>query len=133
MRRAILADTGPLYAAVDPSDSHHRRAQAEMSRLKRERRELFLAYPTLCESYSLVLYRLGKPATANWLEQVLGGAALLNPAPEDYLEATKKLRDYSDQSITLFDAVVAVLARRLSAEVWTFDHHFDLMRVAVWR
>jgi hypothetical protein len=29
---------------------------------------------------------------------------------------------YPDQSITLFDAILA-----------TFDHHFDTMRVDVWR
>jgi hypothetical protein len=28
---------------------------------------------------------------------------------------------------------VATLAGRLGLEVWTYDHHFDVMRVAVWR
>jgi predicted nucleic acid-binding protein len=33
----------------------------------------------------------------------------------------------------MFDAVTAVLARRLELPVWTYDHHFDVMRIAVWR
>lgn len=28
---------------------------------------------------------------------------------------------------------VATLALRLGLEVWTYDHHFDVMSVAVWR
>jgi len=33
----------------------------------------------------------------------------------------------------LFDATVAALATRLTSPVWTYNHRFDLMRVAVWR
>ena len=133
MRRAVLADTGPLYAAVDPDDALHHRAQQEMRRLAREKRELMVAYPTLSEAYTLVLYRLGKDAAAGWLNDVVRAVALVNPAPEDYQEAIKKVAAFADQPITLFDATVAVLAQRLSVEIWTYDHHFDLMRAAVWR
>ena len=44
-----------------------------------------------------------------------------------------KLASFLDQPITLFDATVAVLGARLQVEIWTYDHHFDLMRAAVWR
>jgi hypothetical protein len=62
MRSAVLADSGPLYAAVDPDDAYHPQAQRE-----------------------------------------------------------------------LFNATLAVLAARLGVAVWTYDHHFDIMRVEVWR
>jgi predicted nucleic acid-binding protein len=133
MRQAVLADTGPLYAAADPDDAHHQRAHLELRRIAREKREVIVAYPTLSEAYTLVLYRLGRKAASVWLNDVRGGAALVNPAPEDYQEAMKKLLAFSDQPITLFDATLAVLCSRLGAEVWTYDHHFDLMRAAVWR
>jgi hypothetical protein len=29
--------------------------------------------------------------------------------------------------------VLAVLVRRADIPIWTYDHHFDLMSVAVWR
>ena len=133
MRQAVIGDTGPLYAAVDPDDQYHRRAQRELKRLVRDRHELVIAYPTLLESYTLLLYRLGRKVAKAWLDEVLTGAALVNPTPEDYRDAATKVRAFTDQEITLFDAAVAVLASRLGLTVWTYDHHFDVMRAAVWR
>ena len=49
MRRAVLADAGPLYAAADPDDAYHDRAQRELKRLARDKREVLLAYPALAE------------------------------------------------------------------------------------
>ena len=80
-----------------------------------------------------MLYRLGNQAAFAWLKDALLGAALINPTPEDYREAASKVAEMRDQPITLFDATVAVLAARLQIEVWTYDHHFDVMNVSVWR
>jgi predicted nucleic acid-binding protein len=60
-------------------------------------------------------------------------AALINPSAEDYRHAVLRVQSLKDQSITLFDALVATLASRLGLEVWTYDHHFDVMRAVVWR
>jgi predicted nucleic acid-binding protein len=133
MKRAVLADTGPLYAAVDPDDQYHPRAQQELSELQRRQLTVMLAYPTVSEAYTLVLYRLGRSTARSWLQEILKGAALINPMPEDYRMAVSKLDAYPDQSITLFDAALAALSKRLSVPVWTYDHHFDVMRAAVWR
>jgi predicted nucleic acid-binding protein len=133
MKRAVLADTGPLYAAVDPDDQYHPRAQQELSELQRRQLTVMLAYPTVSEAYTLVLYRLGRSTARSWLQEILKGATLINPTPEDYRMAVSKLDAYPDQSITLFDAALAALSKRLSVPVWTYDHHFDVMRAAVWR
>jgi predicted nucleic acid-binding protein len=132
MNHAVLADAGPLYAVVDPDDSQHRRAVREMERLDEERREIVVAYSTLLETYSLILFRLGKSTATDWLIDI-ADASLINPSPEDYRLAAAKLRGLADQPITLFDAVAATLATRLRLQVWTYDHHFDVMRVPVWR
>jgi predicted nucleic acid-binding protein len=132
MTRAVLADTGPLYAAVDPHDSHHKQALAELRKLNRENREVVVAYPILLEAYSLVVHRLGKNAASDWLSD-MADAALVNPTSEDYRTAVAKIRALADQPITLFDATTAALATRLNLKVWTYDHHFDMMRVSVWR
>jgi predicted nucleic acid-binding protein len=127
-----LADTGPLYAAADPDDAHHKRARRELRRLAAENQEIMVAYPTLLEAYTLVLFRLGQTVAVRWLED-MAGAALVNPSAEDYRHAVLRVQSVKDQPITLFDALVATMARRLGLEVWTYDHHFDVMRVAVWR
>src|SRR5690348_11991439 len=102
MKRVVLADTGPLYAALDPSDQYHQRAQGELKRLAHERREVVIAYPILFESYSLVLYRLGKQTASRWLNETMQGASFINPAAEDYRQAADILQIFADQRITLF-------------------------------
>ncbi len=132
MMRAVLADTGPLYAAVDPHDARHKQAIRELSKLDDEKHQVVLAYPTLLEAYTMVLYRLGKNVGSTWLDEI-GETAMMNPTPEDYRDAFARARALGDLHITLFDATVAALAMRMGLEVWTYDPHFDGMRVPVWR
>jgi len=129
----VLADTGPLYALVDPDDSLHDRARSEADRIAEQGGTVVVPFPTLLESHSLVLKRLGNRIARKWLAEVIVGSGLMNPHREDYLAAGRRLRSFADQSITLCDAVVAVLADQLHLRVWTFDHHFDVMGTAVWR
>lgn len=133
MIRAVLADTGPLYAAVDPDDADHQRARHEISLLAHEKRSVIVPCSALLEAHRLVLRRLGNQAASAWLDDVLRTGSVVNPVLEDYLEGTRILSKLSDQAITLFDATLAALAARLGIQVWTYDHHFDLMRADVWR
>lgn len=130
--RAVLADAGPLYAASDASDAHHSQAQEQLQKLQRERRQIAIAYPTLLEAHALILVRLGTSAAFRWLGY-MSDAALVNPGPEDYRQGFSIIRSFEDQSITLFDATLAALATRTGLHVWTYDHHFDVMRIPVWR
>jgi len=132
MMRAVLADTGPLYATVDPEDERHARARRELQRLNSERLEVVVLYSTLLEAYSLIMFRLGKEVASNWLQE-MAHTRLVNPTPDDYQQAAARVRALAGQPITMFDAVAAVVATRLKVEVWTYDHHFDVMRVPVWR
>lgn len=132
MMRAVLADTGPLYAVVDPDDERHARALRELRELASDRREVVVLYSTLLEAYSLILFRLGRDVASGWLIEMTS-AALVNPTPDDYRQAGERIRALTDQSITLFDALAAVIAVRMGLEVWTYDHHFDVMKASVWR
>ncbi len=133
MRRTVLADTGPLYAVVDPRDSRFGRAREDVARLNSERLSVAVTYPILCESYSLILRRLGVNRAHGWLDEMRDQASLLNPSHQDYEAAAGLISGYPDQAISIFDAVTAVMGKRLAMPVWTYDHHFDVMRVEVWR
>lgn len=133
MTRAVLADTGPLYAAVDPDDQYHAQAQEQLQSLAKQGLSVVLAYPILLESYTLIRYPLGSASALAWLDDVREGSAWINPSPQDYREAMALVERFPDQPITLFDASLAVVAARVSLPVWTYDHHFDTMGTKVWR
>lgn len=105
----------------------------EALRLEREGNAVILSAPILLEAYSLVMNRLGIAVAQAWLARTYTAASLLNPTAIDYAQAGLRVRRYADQSITLTDATLAELSEQLRFPVWTFDHHFDIMRVSVWR
>ena len=131
--RAIIADTGPLYAAIDSDDQYHEQARADLKRIETNNLQVLVAYPIFLEAYSLVLYRLGNRNASAFVKQIFEGVELINPDANDYLEATELVARFFDQQITLFDGITAILANRLEVPVWTYDYHFDLMSVSVWR
>lgn len=133
IQQAVLTDTGPLLAISDLSDQYHGRARREAEQLRTEGKQIAVAHSTVLESYSLIQRRVGLSTAQRWLVFAETELALLNPSGEDYALAFRQVRRYQDQDISLFDAVVSVLAKRFDTLVWTFDHHFDVMGVPVWR
>jgi predicted nucleic acid-binding protein len=131
--KAVLADTGPLYALADPSDQFHARARAEIESIEERGLQVAAGYQTLCEAHTLVLRRLGGAYACEWLAETLEGAVLINPEATDYTMAAAQLDRFADQPITLVDAVAAVMAGRVGIPVWSFDRHFATMRVKLWR
>src|SRR5258708_39790867 len=106
MMHAVLADTGPLYAAVDPRDEFHKQAVAEMRKLAHDGRRGVGAYPILLEAHAMVRRRLGRGAASDWLAD-MAGTALIKPTPENYRQANPGVGPGADQTVTLFDATVA--------------------------
>ena len=133
MRGIVLADTGPLYAARAPNDTNHGRAHDELARLRAQNLKVVVPYPILLESYSLVMRKLGNTEAHALLAEVTSTSILTNAMEDDYKDATVTILPYRNQDLTLFDTVLAAMSDRLEAPVWTFDHHFDVMRVSVWR
>jgi uncharacterized protein len=133
LRGIVLVDTGPLYAARDSSDTYHSRAHDELARLRAQNLKVVVPYPILLERYSLVMRKLGNREAHALLAEVTSTSILTNAMEDDYQDATVTILPYRNQDLTLFDTVLAAMSDRLEAPVWTFDHHFDVMRVSVWR
>lgn len=132
MTRAVLADSGPLFAIADETDGLHERALGEFELLTGDRWEILVPYPILLETYTLALFNLGQKGASDWLSQILS-SVFINPTPEDYRRAATQVLALPGQSVTLVDATVAAVASRLSLRVWTYDYQFDVMRAPVWR
>ena len=130
---AVLVDTGPLYALAVPSDQHHVQAQRDSQRIRQQGLDVVTSYPVLFETYRLLLRRVPLVTAHGWLTQIMAGSSFVNPREDDYFEAAQRIHRYRDQPLTLVDAVVAVLSERSGTPVWTYDHHFDVMRIDRWQ
>ena len=131
MANSILVDTGPLYALVDRRDQYHEMAVATQTTIAQSNTQVILPYPILCESYTLILYRFGNKTASKWLQQINECVGLINPTVNDYIDVKPLLEKYSDQRISYFDALLAVLSQKLWLPVWTFDKHFTVMQCRI--
>lgn len=132
-RRAVLADTGVLYALVDSRDQNHAPAQAQSNILNEQGRQVLVTYATLQEAHALVLYRLGYATSRRWLQALRENATLLSVPAEDYQAAITFTANYQAQTISLHDFVLHVISQKLTVPIWTFDRDFDILRANVWR
>jgi predicted nucleic acid-binding protein len=62
--RALLADTGPLFALVDIDDKHHQRAQRELKHIDQEGYDLVVAFPVFQALRRSGHHPRGRPAVS---------------------------------------------------------------------
>jgi predicted nucleic acid-binding protein len=133
LRGIVLADTGPLYAANDPTDSQHEKSIGEQTKLEAQGLRVVISYTTLQEAHGLVLRKLGSSQATIFLRDLLRTTVFIVPIEEDHKKAIRRVLRYPDQDISIADAINAEVANRLQVPVWTYDHHFDVMETQVWR
>ena len=129
----VLADAGPLVALAFTADQYHLAARADLERFAAERTRVYVSFITVVESCTLILRRATPRYAFRWYDSLRARADFLNPTEGEYLTAIELVRRYGDQPISIADGVTAVVSRRLGLPAWTYDHHFDVMRVDRWR
>jgi predicted nucleic acid-binding protein len=132
IERAVLTDVGPLYAALNRRDQYHERATVDLAAIAAEQRLITILYPTVLEAYSLILKRHPPSVASGWLEDIAVDTLIVDVEETDYLRAFEIVRRYTDQPVTLFDALMSAYADRSNLLVWTYDHHFDILGAQRW-
>jgi predicted nucleic acid-binding protein len=130
--RLLLVDTGVFYATADASDQYRARAVAEQEQIAHEGWELAAPVSTICETHRLILQHLSPYHAHRWLAVATDSVGLLCPTESDMAQAYAVLHRFHDQPLTLFDTLLYVLSERLAAPIWTYDHHFDILRARRW-
>ncbi|MGH9174932.1 MAG: hypothetical protein ACRD1H_11270, partial [Vicinamibacterales bacterium] len=100
IERIVLADTGPIYAALNPRDQSFAQAQAELGALEDGGFEVAIIHPTILEAYTLILRNLRPIAAYRWLDDITAGAVILPVETSDYQQAFATVSRYSDQDVT---------------------------------
>ncbi|GCL39161.1 hypothetical protein Th970_04442 [Sphaerospermopsis reniformis] len=108
--RAIIADTGPLYAAIDIDDQYHQRSKTQIQRINAENLTILVPFPVYLETYYLLLYRLGTEQAIKFARDCIESVYFINPSQEQYIAAAEKAAFFPDQKITLLSAPILVTA-----------------------
>lgn len=124
----LVADTGPLVAALNRGDPDHRRCAAL---IKDPQRDVVLPALVLVE-IDYWLRKLGAgQAWARLVEDLIEGLYRLEPLTvADLARAVQLEQQYADLRLGLVDASVIALCERLELDtVATLDHrHFSVVR-----
>ena len=128
MSRAVVVDTGPLYAYIDADDAHHASC-AEF--LADQDGTLIVPQLVITEVCYLVQTRLGTRAELLFLGDLASGAFSVEPvAVTDWFRVIELVDKYRDFPLGTVDATVVACAERLGiGDVATLDHrHFRAVR-----
>lgn len=124
----IVLDAGPLYAALDINDAHHKTA---VTFFVNAVPPLIVPSPVLGEVCYWLGARIGPAAEAKFLATICQGAMqVAHPECDDFARAATIIEQYADNNIGFVDAIVVATAERFGAtKVATVDYrHFGVIR-----
>jgi hypothetical protein len=127
----ILVDTGPLVAAADADEEHHRACVDLFADLRSARQPLLIS-PLVIAEVAYMLSRFGgSVAEAEFLRSIRAGEfELLALTSTDLDRMIELVETYADMGLGSTDASVIALAERLGVtDVATLDRrHFGAVR-----
>ena len=126
-RNEAYVDTSALIAFADRSDSHH----TLFRRLFADPPALVTTPLVIAEGHGWFLKRYDTSRGLQFLSMVESmPLQIVSLGPDQLLAATVVLRKYSDQDLTLTDAVgLHLMALRRIRSCWSTDYHLGLTKV----
>ena len=123
----VLADTGPIVALLDESDSHHPWARQCFKHLAPP---LLTCEAVLCEA--LFLLRRFRPGRRQLLRMISGGTVSIDPCLGHRLpDIAELLEKYDDIPMDFADACLLRMAEdSRHTKVWTIDSDFRTYRLS---
>lgn len=132
--KEIFVDAGAWIALADRDDTHHRDASSRYPDLLRSSGRLVTFNLVMAEVYVIVRKALGHRQAISFLEQARASPRIEMVFSTEDLEeeAVSILKQYSDQDLSLTDAVsFALMRRRGIGTAFAFDRHFSTAGFAV--
>ena len=124
--KAILIDTCALIAISNPRDKYHTEASECLQQIAEVHYPIYITIPTIHETHRKILFDQGQAVGQQFLVSVFDGSLNIERTiAEDEEYAISLISKYTDQTLTLTDAVsMAVMVRLRIATVFSFDSHF---------
>lgn len=126
----LFIDASAWLAIVEPDDNHHVEAANLLPRLLTNYQVLVTTNLVIAEAYILIRKRMGHAAAMQFLSETRDSPRLRRISSQAELEnqAESILRQYHDQDFSYADAVsFAVMRQRRITDVFTYDHHFQVL------
>lgn len=127
--KAVLIDSGALYAVADSRDQNHISAKGLLVHAQQQSFPVFVTNAVVIETYRLILHKLGRSNAHKFLNSILNdiqsGVVKLERMTEADEDAGQKMVfKYNDQDFTLTDSVnFCVMLRMGIYKIFGFDSH----------
>ncbi len=124
----IIVDADAIVSFTDVSDANHERAKQIMQRLAAMQSYFLFPTTAICEAVTVLRSKLNKPKDAKRIvEKLKSGAYPIQVVDQEILsEAVALFQPLASKKHTLFDAVIAAIAKHLSATaIFSFDEWYN--------
>lgn len=120
----IIVDADAIVAFTDVGDENHTKAKQIMYQLATMQSNFLFPTTAICEAVTVLRSKLNKPHDAEHIVQKFkSGEFPLHAVDSDILiQATTMFNPHSSKKNTLFDAVIAAIAKHVQTDaIFSFD------------
>lgn len=120
----IIIDSDGLIGVINKDDAHHARSLILLEELIRQEAKLIYPVTVITEATAILQIRLSKQSLSHKIIELLTEEKLIIEAVDELIlkEAATLLRPAVSKHNTLFDAVVATVAKKYTADaIFSFD------------